>query len=81
VQLAAGLVERAILAEFIGAVLAVLGDGLGVARVLLDVADEPADRLLVVVVLLALDDDLRRDAMSTRWKTTKRPKRLTFFIR
>jgi NTP pyrophosphatase (non-canonical NTP hydrolase) len=81
-QLAAGLVERAVITELVRAVLAVLGDGLGMARVLLDVADEPADGLLVVVVLLALNDDLEGNAMSTwRTRTTKNTKRLTFFIR
>jgi hypothetical protein len=65
-ELAPGLVERAVAAELVRAVLAVLGDGLRVPRVLLDVADEPADRLLVVAVLLALDDDLRQASAGAR---------------
>jgi hypothetical protein len=65
-QLTAGLVERTVLAELVRNVLAVLGDRLGVTRVLLDVADEPADGLLVVVVLTARDDDPEGDAMSTQ---------------
>jgi hypothetical protein len=36
----------------------VLDNGLSVVGILLDVSDEPPDRLLVVLVLLALNDDL-----------------------
>jgi hypothetical protein len=65
-QLAAGLVERTVLAELVRTVLAVLGDRLGVTHVLLDAADEPVDGLLIVVVLPVLDGDLEGDAMSTQ---------------
>jgi hypothetical protein len=57
-ELTTGGVEALVGAELVVAVLAMAGDGLRVASVLLDVAEEPLDGLLVVVVLLAFDDDL-----------------------
>lgn len=39
-------------------VLSVIGDGASVAGILLEEIDEPADGLLIVFVLLALDDNL-----------------------
>jgi hypothetical protein len=63
-DLAASGVERVITHELVLRVLAVLDDGLSVVSVLLDVADKPPDRLLVVLVLLALDDDLYNTSAS-----------------
>ena len=65
-KFAAGLVQGLVALELVVRVLAVIGDSLAVVRVFLDVPKKPTDGLLVVVVLLALDDDLRqRLAFST----------------
>jgi hypothetical protein len=45
-----------------------LDNGLGVVGILLDVADEPPDRLLVILVLLALNDDLH-NASANEYET------------
>lgn len=39
-------------------VLRLVGGGAGVGRILFKVVDQPPDRLLVIFVLLALNDDL-----------------------
>lgn len=47
-------------------VLAVSDDSLPVGSVLLEIAEQPPDTLLVVLVLLAFDDDLNSQCLSMR---------------
>lgn len=57
-QLARRGLQATLAGERLVRVCAVPGDGLAVRRVLLCKAEQPANGFLVVVVLLALDDDL-----------------------
>ena len=57
-ELGGRLLERAVGGELLVGILSMTGNGASVRSILLDVVKEPADRLLVVFVLLALNDDL-----------------------
>ena len=59
-QFAGGLLERVVGSELLVRVLGMIGDGASMRSVLLQEIEEPTDRLLVVLVLLALDDDLEK---------------------
>ena len=59
-DLGEGLAESGVLAQGVVRLGALRRDVLSVADVLLEVSEEPADGLLVVVAALILDNDLRR---------------------
>lgn len=56
-ELAGGLVERAIAGQCLMRVLAMASDGMSVLGILLNEVNQPTDGLLVVLVLLAFNDD------------------------
>lgn len=59
-QLTDGLIEGAVGSQLLTGILGVVGDVTTVRRVLLEVVEQPTNRLLVILVLLALDDDLNK---------------------
>ena len=73
-QLRRGLLQRVVGSEGLVGVLALVSGMATVRGVLLEEVDEPADGLLVVLVLLALDDDLREYKRHfTRTRNSDRP--------